>query len=58
MTATTHPQAPNTHSAEASNDAVIEHILTRFHDVHRKQLPELIRLSLRVDGRKGDVQHG
>ena len=34
---------------EAENDALIEHILTRFHDVHREQLPELIRLSQRVE---------
>ena len=58
MTATTRPQEPNTHGAEALNDAVTQHILTRFHDVHREQLPELIRLSQRVDGRIGDSQHG
>lgn len=28
---------------------LIEHILTRYHDVHRQQLPELIRLSQRVE---------
>ena len=30
-------------------ESLIEHILTRFHDVHREQLPELIRLSERVE---------
>lgn len=49
MTTTTHPLDPSIHITEASNDALIEHILTRFHDVHRKQLPELIRLSQRVE---------
>lgn len=28
---------------------LIEHILTRFHDRHRRQLPELIRLARRVE---------
>lgn len=49
MTTTAHPLDPNVQITEASNDALIEHILTRFHDVHRKQLPELIRLSQRVE---------
>src|SRR5690606_10920336 len=31
------------------NVELIEHILTRYHDVHRQQLPELIRLSARVE---------
>lgn len=39
--------------AEAWTDAepaeLIEHILTRYHDVHREQLPELIRLAKRVE---------
>lgn len=35
--------------AEAPNDALIEHILNRYHDVHREQLPELIRLAQRVE---------
>lgn len=35
--------------AEADNAELIEHILTRYHDVHRQQLPELIRLSQRVE---------
>ncbi|SFR56135.1 regulator of cell morphogenesis and NO signaling [Marinobacter daqiaonensis] len=32
-----------------SNEELIEHILTRFHDTHREQLPELIQLSERVE---------
>lgn len=40
---------PDETSTEASNEALIEHILSRYHDVHRQQLPELIRLSRRVE---------
>lgn len=35
--------------AGAPNEELIEHILNRFHDVHREQLPELIRLAQRVE---------
>lgn len=28
---------------------LVEHLLTRYHDVHREQLPELIRLAQRVE---------
>lgn len=35
--------------SEASDIELIEHILTRYHDVHRQQFPELIRLSQRVE---------
>lgn len=34
---------------EMSADALIDHILTRYHDVHRAQLPELIRMAHRVE---------
>ncbi len=34
---------------EISADALIDHILTRYHDVHRAQLPELIRMAHRVE---------
>ncbi|MFC4259190.1 hemerythrin domain-containing protein [Marinobacter lacisalsi] len=34
---------------QASTEELIEHILTRFHDTHRDQLPELIQLSERVE---------
>ena len=33
----------------ASNEELIEHILTRYHDTHRDQLPELIQLAERVE---------
>lgn len=32
-----------------SPSALIDHILTRYHEVHRAQLPELIRMALRVE---------
>lgn len=35
--------------ADAADDILIEHILTRYHDVHRQQLPELLRLATRVE---------
>lgn len=30
-------------------DALIDHILRRYHDVHRQELPELVRLAKRVE---------
>jgi len=33
----------------AADAELIEHILTRYHDRHRQELPELIRLSRRVE---------
>ncbi|MGV8842589.1 MAG: iron-sulfur cluster repair protein YtfE [Pseudomonas sp.] len=33
----------------ASSNTLIEHICRRFHDRHRQQLPELIRLATRVE---------
>lgn len=32
-----------------STAELVEHILTRYHDAHREQLPELIRLAQRVE---------
>lgn len=32
-----------------SNEELIEHILNRFHDTHREQLPELIHMAERVE---------
>lgn len=43
------------------NLELIEHILTRYHDIHRQQLPELIRLAQRVElvhGNKSDCPRG
>lgn len=34
---------------QADSARLIEHLLTRFHTVHRAQLPELIRLARRVE---------
>lgn len=34
---------------DASSNQLIDHILARFHERHRQQLPELIRLSRRVE---------
>lgn len=49
---------PGTHSndnwQEASNKELIEHILTRYHQVHRDQLSELIRLAERVETVHGE----
>jgi len=33
----------------ASPSALIDHILARYHEVHRQQLPELIRMARRVE---------
>lgn len=35
--------------AHLPTEALIEHILNRYHDIHREQLPELIRLAKRVE---------
>lgn len=41
---------PNeTSPAELPTPELIDHILTRYHEVHRQQLPELIALSRRVE---------
>lgn len=42
--------SPDETDVSRAPDAVlIEHILTRYHDVHRQQLPELIRLASRLE---------
>jgi len=48
-----------TESALASNDAatLIDHILERYHAVHREQLPELIRMARRVEAVHRDHPH-
>ncbi|WP_069385054.1 iron-sulfur cluster repair protein YtfE [Halomonas caseinilytica] len=40
----------------ASTSELIKHILTRYHAVHRQQMPELIRLARRVEHVHGDRQ--
>ncbi len=50
-------EAPATESSEA----MIDHILVRYHAVHREQLPELIRMARRVEAvhrESPDVPHG
>ncbi len=41
------PGAPRAVPTEPS--ALIDHILARYHEVHRRELPELIRLARRVE---------
>lgn len=41
----------------AAPEHLIEHILERYHDVHRQQLPELIRLAARVEQVHGGREH-
>ena len=38
----------------ATDDLLVDHILRRYHAVHREQLPELIRLARRVEQVHGD----
>ncbi|UYG09746.1 iron-sulfur cluster repair protein YtfE [Halomonas sp. M4R1S46] len=38
----------------ASDEALIDHILTRYHDLHRQQLPELVRMARRVEQVHGE----
>ncbi|MEL7612537.1 iron-sulfur cluster repair protein YtfE [Vreelandella titanicae] len=43
------------HDWQASSNAVlIDHILSRYHDVHREQLPELTRMARRVEQVHGE----
>ncbi|RJX32114.1 MAG: iron-sulfur cluster repair protein YtfE [Oxalobacter sp.] len=39
---------------DATPEALIEHILRNFHDKHREQLPELLRLARRVEAVHGE----
>lgn len=40
---------PRTWLEEATEEELIEHILNRYHDTHRDQLPEMIHLAQRVE---------
>lgn len=45
----------------ATDQELVDHILVRFHAVHREQLPELVRLARRVEhvhGDRVDCPHG
>lgn len=47
--------------SRATDTELVDHILTRYHAVHREQLPELIRLARRVEqvhGDRADCPHG
>jgi len=47
--------------SDASDTQLVEHLLERYHAVHREQLPELIRLARRVEhvhGDREDCPHG
>jgi regulator of cell morphogenesis and NO signaling len=41
-------------AAPAETEALIDLIVTRYHDTHRRELPELIRLARRVEAVHGD----
>jgi regulator of cell morphogenesis and NO signaling len=41
--------APGEPEAPEDTGALIDHIIARYHDVHRAQVPELIRLARRVE---------
>ena len=43
------PDAPR--EAPTETNALIGHILARYHDTHRRELPELLRLAARVEER-------
>ena len=42
-------QRPDTAPAATAPGDLIDHIISRYHDVHRAQLPELIRMAHRVE---------
>jgi len=47
--------------SEATSTEIVQHILERYHAVHREQLPELIRLARKVEqvhGERADCPHG
>lgn len=53
--------APEADWRGAGNTALIDHLLQRYHEAHRQQLPELIRLARRVEqvhGARADCPGG
>jgi regulator of cell morphogenesis and NO signaling len=40
---------PGTPALSLESAALIDHILARYHDVHRRELPELVRLARKVE---------
>lgn len=56
-----HPFPEEPDWQDVSISELIDHILTRYHAVHRQQMPELIRLARRVEhvhGERGDCPTG
>lgn len=41
--------APTARPAPVETDALIDHLLERYHEVHRRQFPEAIRMARRVE---------
>lgn len=52
-----HESPTETQWNNATNHELIDFILERYHDVHRQQLPELIRLAARVEYVHGSHPH-
>ena len=53
--------APDRDWSAATDAELVDHILTRYHEVHREQLPELIRLARKVEqvhGERATCPHG
>ncbi len=50
------PDAPR--EAPTETNALIGHILARYHDTHRRELPELLRLAARVGAAPCRPRHG
>ena len=53
LAAIRHDEVPERDWRHAPMSELIEHILLRFHEVHREQLPELIRLARQVEETHG-----
>lgn len=54
MNVHTVPPAPAGAQIPHEPAALIAHILTNFHEVHRRELPELVRLARKVEARHAD----
>lgn len=48
------PTVATTDWRQASNSEIIAHIIPNFHNLHRQQFPELIRMARRVESVHGD----
>jgi regulator of cell morphogenesis and NO signaling len=48
-------------AAPQESQALVDHIVSRYHDTHRRELPELIQLARKVEkvhAKRSDVPHG